>query len=150
MVSSTNEVIKVREIISEIIKKRGYSFDLKDIKLGIMVEIIISALELDKYSGLIDFISVGTNDLIKSIFFINRDDPRFNYDDIYLNDAFISFLKDIKNKADSINIKTKICGVMTSKYENIKKLVMEGFSNFTISYEKISTISAKLKKDLNL
>lgn len=150
MVSSTNEVIKVREIISEIIKKRGYSFDLKDIKLGIMVEIIISALELDKYSGLIDFISVGTNDLIKSIFFINRDDPRFNYDDIYLNDAFISFLKDIKNKADSINIKTKICGVMTSKYENIKKLVKEGFSNFTISYEKISTISAKLKKDLNL
>ncbi len=150
MVSSVDEVIKVREIISEIIKKHNYKFNPRNIKIGIMVEVIISALELGKYEGVIDFISIGTNDLIKSIFFINRDDPKFDYDHIYLNEAFISFLKEIKKRADAISVKTKICGVMSSKYENIKKLVEEGFTNFTVSYDKISTISNKLKKDLNL
>lgn len=132
MVSMRSEVLQVRKLILDTINKINPDIDKSKIMLGVMVEIPVTCFEVSNYLDLVDFISIGTNDLIKSFFAISRNNETYNYDLSYYNPAFLNLLKDVKEKVDKENVLINICGSMPSNFRAALTLIALGFTNLTI------------------
>jgi phosphoenolpyruvate-protein kinase (PTS system EI component) len=69
-VTTVDDILKSREIINEVFAELKTSSD--SLKVGIMIEVPSVALSIEHFLPRVDFVSLGTNDLIQYFFAVNR------------------------------------------------------------------------------
>ena len=134
MVSSLWEIQSVKDIILQAkaeLEKESIVIPGK-IELGIMVEIPSAAILLDVFLPHLDFVSIGTNDLIQYILAVDR----INEHVAHLYDAFhpavLRFIKMIVDAAQNQKKRVGVCGEMAADLKAVPVLVGLGVDEISV------------------
>ncbi|MDR2465056.1 MAG: phosphoenolpyruvate--protein phosphotransferase [Streptococcaceae bacterium] len=108
-----------------------------DIQVGIMIEIPAAAMIADRFAKHVDFMSIGTNDLIQ----YSMAADRMNDQVAYLYQPYNpSILRLIKNVIDAMHAEGKwagMCGEMAGDQKAVPLLVGMGLDEFSMSATSI-------------
>ena len=110
------------------------------IELGVMLEVPSLLFQLDTLLQTVDFISVGTNDLMQYLYAADRNN--FNIKNRYdaLSPAMLRVLKDIANKCNAANVPVSICGEMAGHPLEAMVLIALGFRNLSVSAQSVEAV----------
>jgi phosphotransferase system enzyme I (PtsI) len=142
MVNDVDELVQVRHLVDECekdLKREGIPYK-KSIQLGVMVETPSSVILLDKFSGHISFISVGTNDLIQYTLAIDRGNGMVADKFDPLHPAILRLLKQISDLALENGIEASICGEMAGDPLCTLLLIGFGYRILSMSTMNIPTV----------
>ncbi len=147
MVTNLGEVRTVRELIDSLQQDLlGVKRGVKDsVPLGIMVEVPAAAYLLPHLKDLIDFISVGTNDLTQYLLAVDRDNPWV--ESLYepFHPAMIRFLDELAKTARQCNIATSICGEMAGDPEAAMLFYAMGIRSLSMVPNRVAGVKALLR-----
>jgi phosphoenolpyruvate-protein phosphotransferase (PTS system enzyme I) len=78
MVSTRSQVERCREVMDDILSDLRAAGEAhgQDVQFGVMIEVPVMVHVLRDILPLVDFISVGTNDLVQYLLAVDRDNPR--------------------------------------------------------------------------
>lgn len=115
-----------------------------DIQVGTMVEVPSLLFQLDALLPLVDFISVGSNDLSQFLFAIDRSDPMIweRYD--VLSPAMLKTLKFISDKADKYHVPCCLCGEMAARPLEAMALIALGYRKLSMNISALGAVKAML------
>ncbi len=135
MVSSLLEVRESKKLIDECkkeLKKAKKEFD-NNIKIGIMIEVPSSALLAKEFADEVDFLSIGTNDLIQYLVAVDRGNDLVS--DLYreFHPAVLRTLKIIVDGGKTSNKNVSICGEMAAETLAIPLLIGLGLETLSLS-----------------
>ncbi len=125
MVSQVEEMIEVRRILEDImeeLRKEGHSFD-ENIEIGAMVEVPSVCLLADHFAKVVDFFSIGTNDLTQYALAVDRGNKRVSglYD--HLDPSVLKLMKMTIEQAHHNNRWVGVCGGIAADIVAIPLLV---------------------------
>jgi len=78
MISNTEEFIQAKNIALKVYKENN--INIKNIQFGIMLEVPSVIFALKEFDSIVDFYSIGTNDLTQYLFAIERTHPTLQVD----------------------------------------------------------------------
>lgn len=116
MVSSVREVVTTKELIAELqeeLKAEGREF-ISHLNFGIMVETPAAAVMADRIAPLVDFFSIGTNDLLQYTMAIDRSNERVAYLYRPSHPAILELIRMTVAAARKNNIFVSVCGQMAA------------------------------------
>ncbi|MBZ0200316.1 MAG: phosphoenolpyruvate--protein phosphotransferase, partial [Ignavibacteriaceae bacterium] len=135
MISTISEVKESKELIEECkkeLKQQGISFD-HNMKVGIMVEVPSAAVMAEVFAKEVDFLSIGTNDLIQYLLAVDRGNDMVA--DLYqeFSPAVIRTIHYVVTEAKKANKGVSLCGEMAADTLAIPLLVGLGLESLSIS-----------------
>jgi phosphotransferase system enzyme I (PtsI) len=135
MISSIEEVRQlrgvVREVKSEFVEK---NFDFrKDIPIGVMVEVPSLAIMASKLMKEIDFVSIGTNDLVQYTLAVDRDNDLVNHLYQPLNPSVLWLIKNVVEAGEAYAKDVSICGEIAGDPSYFPLLYGLGLREFSVA-----------------
>ena len=134
MLSNTRELQQVLALVSEarnslLRKKLAFSPDLM---IGCMIEVPAAALSASDFASQLDFLSIGTNDLIQYTLAIDRIDDEVNYLYDPLHPAVLKLIKMVIDAGKSAGIPVEMCGEMAGDPRFTRLLLGMGLTEFSM------------------
>ena len=109
-------------------------------KVGIMIETPSIALLVDQLSGVVDFVSVGTNDLSQYLFAADRMNPSLGALLNHWQPALIKSLAQIAKDAKQAGISSGVCGESASDPAFAILLAGLGFESVSVSRSQVDAV----------
>jgi len=134
MLSNINELQQVMRIIKNTqvsLKKDGIKYD-PDMPIGGMIEVPAAAMCADMFAAELDFLSIGTNDLIQYTLAIDRIDDEVNYLYDPANPAVLKLIAQTIQAGEQANIPVSMCGEMAGDPRYTKLLLGLGLKEFSM------------------
>ena len=131
MVSNIEEFNHAKSFAQEVSKK--YNIDISHIDFGIMIEVPSVLFQLEAFNEVIDFYSIGTNDLTQYLFAIERTHPLLKADE--LSPVVFSALETIINK---VTKPVSLCGELAANSDAIEKLIHLGLTTLSVSPKSVA------------
>ncbi len=134
MVSNTQELLQAQHLLQRCkfeLDKEGLEYD-RHIETGAMIEIPASAICAEMFAKQVDFLSIGTNDLIQYTLAIDRIDDHVNYLYDPLHPAVLSLIQMTLNAGKKHNIPVSMCGEMAGDPRYTRLLLAMGLENFSM------------------
>ena len=109
-------------------------------KVGIMIETPSIALVVDQLAGVVDFVSVGTNDLSQYLFAADRMNPSLGALLNHWQPALIKSLDRIASDAKKAGIYSGVCGESASDPAFAILLAGLGFDSVSVSRSQVDVV----------
>jgi len=129
MISTIEDFIKAKEFVAKI----ANNLNVEVPSLGIMVETPSSALIADKFSEIVDFISIGTNDLTQYIMAADRGNNNLSPYQDPLHPAVLRAISNVIDCCNANNTEVSVCGEMSSDPVSAFVLYILGLKIFSMA-----------------
>ena len=142
MLSNLNELFQVLHIIEEMksqLTREGINFD-PQIPVGGMIETPAAAVSAHAFARHLDFMSIGTNDLIQYTLAIDRIDDDVNYLYDPLHPAVLQLIQTTINAGEKEGIPVAMCGEMAGDPCYTRLLLGMGLREFSMQPTSLLTI----------
>jgi phosphotransferase system enzyme I (PtsI) len=134
MLCSVQEVFQVLRLVAETqqeLRDRGLAFDER-MPVGGMIEIPAVAVCADRFARYLDFLSIGTNDLIQYTLAIDRVDDEINYLYDPLHPAVLTLIRNTIRAGQKAEIPVSLCGEMAGDPRYTRLLLGLGLTEFSM------------------
>ncbi|HEX4894502.1 MAG TPA: phosphoenolpyruvate--protein phosphotransferase [Hyphomicrobiaceae bacterium] len=144
MVSDVTEIAAVKAIVNretEIAQRRGGQVPSR-VHFGIMIEVPALLFALDEIMPQIDFVSIGSNDLMQYLFAADRSNDRVSGRFDSLAPPFLRALRQIAVAAARHDVPVTICGEMAGRPLDAMALIGIGFRSLSMAPANIGPMKA--------
>jgi phosphotransferase system enzyme I (PtsI) len=144
MVTSPREVDRVRVLLHDVVgelRRKGVECAMPP--LGIMVEVPAAALAIDLFD--IEFLSIGTNDLIQYVTATSRDSHDLALQDP-LQPAVLRLIREVVAHAQRHGIDVSVCGDMASDERCIAALLDMGLRRLSVAPSALAQVKAAISR----
>lgn len=143
-ITTVDDLVKAREIIEDVFREMKLPGDLP--QTGIMIEVPSVALSIEHFLPKVDFVSLGTNDLLQYFFAANRDQDDLQGYNRFTHPAFLKMLCDIIAACERHNKPLTVCGEMASDPVGAALLMAAGAQNLSIQPDAVHHVHHALSK----
>ena len=115
------------------------------IRHGIMFEVPSVCLDAEELFKLVDFGSLGTNDLIQYLFAVDRDNEAVAYDHHPDRKAFWSLVNLVVRAARKYRKPLSVCGELAGNPVYARKLMAQGIRAVSVAPKMVSLLRIAIK-----
>jgi phosphotransferase system enzyme I (PtsP) len=148
MIAEASEFVAARAVLD---KEAARMQRLKqpltvEIKAGTMLEVPSLAFQLPALLKLVDFVSIGSNDLMQFLFASDRGSPRLanRYD--LLSPAALTALRSIVRACDEARVPVSLCGEAAGRPLEAMALVGLGLRSLSMTSVAVGPVKAMLRR----
>ena len=134
MLSSASELNTVLALIDDVkqeLHRDGLAFDW-NMPVGGMIEVPAAALSAGLFAQRLDFMSIGTNDLIQYTLAIDRVDDEVTYLYDPMHPAVLRLIKMVIDAGQAHSIPVSMCGEMAGDPRYTRLLLGMGLTDFSV------------------
>ena len=134
MITSVEEVEKIYEIVKEVeIELKAQEIQYRIPEQGIMIETPAAVMVSDRLAELVDFFSIGTNDLTQYTLAIDRQNEKL--DDFYNphHEAILRMIQMVVDNAHKCGKWAGICGELGADLTLTEKFVRMGLDELSVA-----------------
>lgn len=148
MVAHMHEVVAAKAAIASAkleLDARGQAY-AENIQIGCMVEIPATAIAIDPFADALDFLSIGTNDLIQYTLAIDRADNEVSslYDP--LHPAVLKLIANTINAGMRAGIPVAVCGEMAGDPKLTRLLLGLGLTHFSMHPQQLLDVKREIRQ----
>jgi phosphotransferase system enzyme I (PtsP) len=146
MISSMAQVDYAMHLID-----RGYSelleegLNLHRPDIGVMVEVPAITYQMDALAKRVNFISVGTNDLIQYLLAVDRNNPRVANLFSVFHPPVLQVLNDIARNAERVNLRHSVCGEMAGDPGAAILLMAMGYDVLSMNINALGRVKSVIR-----
>lgn len=153
MLAHAQEIDQTLELISvakKQLENECVAFD-PDVQVGAMIEIPAAALSLPLFIRRLDFLSIGTNDLIQYTLAIDRADNAVAHLYDPLHPAVLRLIAGVIREAKAANMPVSVCGEMAGEQSMTKLLLGMGLTDFSMHFNQLLSVKKEiLRSDMSV
>lgn len=147
MITSTSEVEEILAVCNEVkneLKSEGIACS-DDVELGIMIETPAAAVISDKLAPLVDFFSVGTNDLTQYTLACDRQNPYIERFCDTHHEAILRLIEMAAENAHKNNAWIGICGELAADTALTERFLRMGIDELSVSPSFVLKVRDKVR-----
>lgn len=115
-------------------------------KLGVMLEVPAVLYQLKEMAEIVDFFSVGSNDLTQYLLAVDRNNARVSSLYESYHPAVLRALRDIAAQCKELNVPVSVCGELAGEPGGILLLLAMGYEKFSINGPSINRVKWVIRK----
>ena len=134
MVTTVEEIRKLRSMLRRAYKTlaaQGKKY--REIPIGMMLEVPAAAVSIDSMLDLVDFVSIGSNDLVQYLMAADRDNPKVSHLCQPLAPPVLRILKQVIHACNESGKPVTLCREMAGQPKAFLLLLGMGLRRFSMS-----------------
>lgn len=147
MISSREEIVFVKRAIERLreeLRAQGHAVS-DNIPLGAMIEVPAAAIALSTFIKLVDFVSIGTNDLVQYILAVDRNNEAIGNLFTPLHPAVLKLIRQTIKMAHKHSKNVAVCGEMAGDATFTYLLLSLGLREFSLHPTTLLEVRQKVR-----
>ena len=148
MVSRLSEVVTCKRLLTQVVKEveeqTGKTIPMP--KFGVMLEVPAVIYMMDEILPLVDFVSIGSNDLMQYLLAVDRGNQKVARFFEPFHPAVVRCLKQLCDKAEERKVPITVCGEIAGNPLDAMMLLSLGYTELSMNYSEIARVRYTVRR----
>lgn len=148
MLTQREELLDARALIAECEAELAQAGLVADAhyQVGVMIEVPAAALAIDSFADLVDFLAIGTNDLVQYLMAADRGNDAVGALHSPLHPGFVRLVHQVIELARSNDLPVSVCGEIAGQPAFTQLLLALGLSEFSLHPSNLLEVRQMIRR----